>query len=164
MSNPSETKGKMDPKAAGLAVLLVAALGGVYFSYRMTNAPVSVGATGPVAAQAQAASLEAADRLMKSVEARLLEDAQPVLADWVEVAAPVARVIKSAEASASKEAPTFKLRGVVHGGAQAMAFINETTVGLGETILGSRVIAITNDSVTLVDGQGKQHVLSLYEN
>ncbi len=101
---------------------------------------------------------------MKSVEARLLEDAEPVRTDWAEVAAPVARVIKNAESSAAKEIPTFKLRGVVHGGPQAMAFINETTVGLGETILGSRVIAITNDSVTLVDGQGKQHVLSLYEN
>ena len=141
MSSVVEQKGKMDAKTIGLAVLLVAALGGVYFSYRMTNAPVTVG-----------------------VEARLQEDAEPVRTDWAEVAAPVARVIKNAEASATKEVPTFKLRGVVHGGTQAMAFINETTVGLGETILGSRVIAITNDSVTLVDGQGKQHVLSLYEN
>lgn len=164
MSSVVEQKGKMDAKTIGLAVLLVAALGGVYFSYRMTNAPVTVSVAGAVTAQAQTASLEAADRLMKSVEARLQEDAEPVRTDWAEVAAPVARVIKNAEASATKEVPTFKLRGVVHGGTQAMAFINETTVGLGETILGSRVIAITNDSVTLVDGQGKQHVLSLYEN
>ena len=154
MSSVVEQKGKMDAKTIGLAVLLVAALGGVYFSYRMTNAPVTVSVAGAVTAQAQTAS----------VEARLQEDAEPVRTDWAEVAAPVARVIKNAEASATKEVPTFKLRGVVHGGTQAMAFINETTVGLGETILGSRVIAITNDSVTLVDGQGKQHVLSLYEN
>jgi type II secretory pathway component PulC len=164
MSRTGEQKGKMDAKTIGLAVLLLAALGGVYFSYRMTNAPVTVSADGTLISQAQNASLETADRLMKSVEARLQEDAQRVPTDWAEVAAPIAQEHKSVVASAAKEAPTFKLRGVVHGGAQAMAFINETTVGLGETILGSRVIAITNDSVTLVDGQGKQHVLSLYEN
>lgn len=164
MNNMNDKPGKTDPKTLGLAVLLAAALGGVYFSYRMTHASVSVTTTGPTTLQAQSGSLEFADRLMKSVETRLQEDAEKVRADWVVAAAPVATVIKTSVADKEIGNPTFKLRGVVNGGRQPMAFINETTVGLGETILGSRVTAISDDQVTLVDGQGKQNVLFLYEN
>lgn len=164
MKGLADKSGKADPKAIGLAVLLVAALGGVFFSYRMTNAPVEAPSTGPAEVQKQAADFATVDRLMNSVENRLKEDAEKVRTDWAVAAAPVAPVVKTPEAKGKTEIPTFKLRGVVNGGAQPMAFINETTVGLGETILGARVTAITNDSVTLVDAQGKQQVLSLYEN
>ena len=164
MKKITHKAGKTDPKALGMAVLLVAALGGVYFSYRMTNAPGTAKSFGPTTSQAQVTSFEAMDRLIKSIETHLQEDAEKVRTDWVVAAAPVAPVVKTPSAVAKTEDPTFKLRGVVNGGQQPIAFINETTVGLGETILGSRVKAITNDSVTLVDGQGKEHVLSLYQN
>ena len=150
--------GKVDVKVIGLGAALVIALGGVYFSWRMTNppprAPQSVSA-----AQSQAVQDDEVDRLLASVASRLQEDAVNIDTDWPSADAPVV-VARAAEA---KPEAVLKLRGGVQG-AQAMAFINDSTVGVGETVEGYTVESIQAESVTVVDGRGRRQVLSLYEN
>lgn len=162
MKKPTPQAGKTDAKVLGLGALLLVALGGVFVSYRLTNAPRSpVMRTAAAGGVAQPA-LEDMDRLLAAVENRIRSDGTAVQTDWAEPVVPAAPAARAPLAAAS-EAAVLKLRGVVRGGAQPMAFINETTVGLGEVVEGYKLTEIREDGVTLVDGQGRQHVLPLYE-
>lgn len=161
MSKPSAQTGKVDAKVLVLGCLLLLALGGVYLSYRLTHAPARPSSRSAAATDLAPAGLAELDRLITAVDTRLKEGQRIVTADW---ASPVAAAAPKAQpTAASREETVLKLRGVAQNGAQPIAFINEATVGLGESILGYTVSEIRADGITLVDGQGRKHVLPLYE-
>jgi hypothetical protein len=59
-----------------------------------------------------------------------------------------------------KPAPTLKLQGIFWKPSKPMAMINAKTVGLGDKILGAKVLAIDQESVTL-DKAGETVILTL---
>lgn len=161
MNKPSARVGKVDVKVLLLGGLLALALGGVYFSYRITNAPTRPSPSGAPVSVVAPVGLSELDRLTVAVENRLKANEQRISADW---ASPVAAAAPKAKAApVGREETVLRLRGVAQGGVQPLAFINEATVGLGESIMGFTVTEIRADGVTMVDGQGRKHVLPLYE-
>ncbi len=158
MKESTARSGKIDAKVIGLGAALVIALGGVYISWRLSNPPARPPVSVP-AEERQSVQDGEVDRLLASVEARLQQDAAVIATDWPSAAAPVV-VARAAEV---KSEAVLKLRGVVQG-EQFMAFINDSTVGVGETVAGYTVESIQAESVTVVDGRGRKQVLLLYEN
>ena len=74
---------------------------------------------------------------------------------------------QEAEPEAAQEAvPTemnLRLKGVVFGAKDPVAFIDEVMVGVGEKVGGFRVVAIRTDGVTVADAEGTQYRLTLDE-
>jgi type II secretory pathway component PulC len=141
-----------------LAILLVIALGAVVFSWRRTHAPApSASPAGSPADVSGSALAQEAERLSKSVRARLDADAVAVDVSWRPAAAPAPVAVK---ADVGRE--SFKLKGVARDGTQPVAFIDDRTVGLGEEIEGYRLIEIGNESVTFLDPKGRRYVIGLY--
>lgn len=149
-----------------LAVLLALALGVVVYSWR---------ASKPVASHAESASTQGLDfdpvfrgldQVTDSVQARMQRAAQSLdISRWPSKIVPVPTptpVLKKNDLE-QKPALDFHLKGVVRQGTQALAFINDRTLALGESIDGYRLAEIDAESVVLIDPEGEQTVLRLYE-
>lgn len=151
--------GKTDPKVLVLGGVLALALAGVGFSWHLTRAPA-----GPAPAAATPAAVlapdlqEQASQLAQSVQSRLLADADAIDVSWPAAAAPApvtrARVVQAEV--------TFRLRGIARDGSQPVAFLDDRTLGLGESIDGFKLVEIADESVTLQDERGRKHVVRLY--
>lgn len=157
MKKSATTAGKMDPRVPMLAAVLGLALLGVGISWRMNQDSPARAPASPAANSAEQMSQEA-DRLLAEVQVRLAEDAKPVATDWPAVEVPK---MAATAAFAQPAEMAFRLRGVVRGGTQPVAFLDDKTLMVGEKIEGYTLTAIAEDRVTLVDSRGRKHELVL---
>lgn len=146
-------------QVAILGVGLLVALVVVFISWSRTRASATtVPRVVDHAALIEQLSGEA-EELAKAIQVKLERDAQPVAADW---AAPV--VVAPAARAAVNQGITFKLKGIASTGADAVAFVDDRTVSVGEAVDGYTLRSITAESATFVDGRGREFVLKVYED
>lgn len=141
-----------------LGLVLLLALLAVWLSWRSNQSP----ATAVVERNHAMYTADLAanvDDVVTSLQRRLDAYAEPIAAEWpAPPTAPAAR----AAAPVSQEL-TFRLRGVARHGEEAVAFVDDRTVALGEAMDGFTLIRITDESATFRDARGREHVLSVYE-
>lgn len=145
-------------KVVMLAVALGVALAVVAYSWRRSQSQPESAASTALAQDAAQLSGEA-EKLMQSVRGRLAADAERIDVGWVPPPAPEAPA-PAIRAEIGRE--TFKLKGIARDGSHPVAFIDNRTLGIGESIEGYKLIEIGNESVTFLDPRGKRYIVGLY--
>ena len=143
-----------------VSVLFVLALGGVALSWRFSHPRPRVVENDDMARCA--ALRDEAGQAVASIQARLRADAAPVVFDGLDVRKEVVAAAIPEPATPTPANITFRLRGVVPTGNPPVAFVDDRTVSLGESIDGFKVVAIAAESMTVRDASGRTHVIKLY--
>lgn len=150
-----------------LAALLAVAMGAVIFSWRQTHAPPpAVASNAGVHAGEVETLLGEVDRLAASVQTQVEARAERLdVRDWpARVVVPVVPADPVADPVAeTPEQKVLRLKGIARVGEQAVAFVNDSTLSVGETLDGYEVAEIGPEHVVLKDGAGETITLRLYE-
>lgn len=150
-----------------LAALLAVAMGAVIFSWRQTHSPPpDAGANPGVHVGAVEDNLAEVDRLAASVQTQVEARAERLdVRAWpAKVVMPTVPADPVADPVAEvPERKVLRLKGIARVGEQAVAFVNDSTLSVGETLDGYEVAEIGPEHVVLKDGTGETITLRLYE-
>ena len=158
MTTSAPTVAAKDPKVWMLGGVLALALVGVVLSWQFSRKADRAPAESAPATILVSELTTQADQLAKSVQSRLLADADAIDVSWPAAVVPA----PAARPRAAQAEQMFRLRGVARDGARPVAFLDDFTVGLGEEVQGYKLVEIADESVTLVDERGRKHVVQLY--
>ncbi|HMP75848.1 MAG TPA: hypothetical protein PKE12_06080 [Kiritimatiellia bacterium] len=160
---PSAGASKSARQAPLLAVGLALAIGAVIYSWRASNpSPAHTVRTDTSTVADEAASV-ALDDLAASVRQHVQDAATPLdTSQWPTRVAPPPEPVQK-EVVISAETRTLRLKGIARHGSDAVAFIEDSTLAVGESIAGHRVLEIGDEQVVLANPDGERVTLRLYE-
>ena len=168
--NLDRQRGRADQRVVlMLAGVLVVAVVAVALAWRLTHGRPA-GAVRRDYPGRCAALIDDADRLVLAVQNRTRPDADPL--DLRKLVAREAEVQTQVLAQVQADVPVvkgpvsteidFRVRGVARHGRHPVAFIDNRTVEVGESVNGFKLIAVGDESATFRDALGHERVVRLY--